>query len=466
MKKTLLLTLSVLVAMVTYGKKQVVVETPVAEPVQEVDETQVTEECLMNVSLFNEACKNKQYADAYEPWLEVFNTCPTANKAIYSKGADILDWKIKQCTTDAEKKEFIDLLMKLYDKRIKYFGDDPKYPKAYILGQKGVDYCDFHPEDTLKTCAYEWLKAAIDGMGKNVQMTVVQKFNEVSSGLYKSDPNKYGSQYLADYQTMSDILGAVSSDSTSKYASVAKDIKSFVDETFVRSGVADCAKLDEIYGVMVQKNLGDVDLLGKIMYLYRKVGCGESEVYFTAAAASHKLRPTAESAAGCGRMCIKKKEYTQAIKYFEEALKLTDATEKEDKADYYFAIAYVEFTYLNKYPEARTNIKKSLEMVPDQGKCYLLWALVYASSKPYGSDIPAAKAAILNKTVYWLAVDKCQKAKAVDETVAKEANEFISSYSKYFPTKEEMFDLPNEFSGESFTVGGWIQERTTKRAAK
>ena len=34
------------------------------------------------------------------------------------------------------------------------------------------------------------------------------------------------------------------------------------------------------------------------------------------------------------------------------------------------------------------------------------------------------------------------------------------------PTKEEMFDLPNELGGSTFIVGGWINEKTVCRPAK
>ena len=77
-----------------------------------------------------------------------------------------------------------------------------------------------------------------------------------------------------------------------------------------------------------------------------------------------------------------------------------------------------------------------------------------------------AKAAILNKSVFWVAVDKFQKAKMVDPDVTEDANKLIASYSKYFPTKEEIFDLPELHEGESFTVAGWIRESTTCRAAR
>ena len=136
--------------------------TKVAEPAkeeakQEVEEAEptVTEECVINVSLFNESVKNKQYADAWEPWWQVYTTCPNANKAIYTRGDELVEWKISQTQDEEEYHKLRDLLMELHDKRIKYFGDDPKYPKAYILGLKGVDYCNFYKEDPEKEKAYE-----------------------------------------------------------------------------------------------------------------------------------------------------------------------------------------------------------------------------------------------------------------------------------------------------------------------
>ena len=172
MKKTLLIAiLCVLIPSLVLAKKVKKEEVvAVEEPAEQVDETIVTEECLMNVSLFNESCKNKQYAEA---------------------GADILGWKIEQTTDPAERKALVDLLMQMYDKRIKYFGDDPKYPVHYILGLKGVDYCNYCTDDALKLPAYEWLKTAIEKLGSSSQLTMIQKFNEVSSNLYKSDPSKY-----------------------------------------------------------------------------------------------------------------------------------------------------------------------------------------------------------------------------------------------------------------------------------
>ena len=143
-------------------------------------------------------------------------------------------------------------------------------------------------------------------------------------------------------------------------------------------------------------------------------------------------------------MSAKKGDYREAINYYEEAISRAqelDAND-EDIADYQYNIALIYFSNLKNYPQARAYARQSLSSKEDQGRCYIVIGLCYAASQPYSSaDYPAAKAAILNKTVFWAAVDKFAQAKRVEPTCAADADKLISTYSKYFPTKEEMFEF-------------------------
>ena len=457
------------------AKKPKKVESAPAEvnPVAVVeDETpEITEECIINVSLFVESAKNKQYADAYGPWLEVYNNCPNANKAIYSRGSAILEWKYNNATTEEEKNEIRQLVLQMHDKRIKWFGDDPKYPTAYILGQKGLDYCKFYPEDPLKLDAYNWIKQSVTEMGTESQLAVIVKLMELSNELYKADPEKYGPQYLADYALISPILQTLWDDPASKNATAAAQSKEYVDNMFALSGAASCDKLDELYANYVNTNGQYLEDMLKLMRLYQRVNCTESEVYFAAAEAAHKLKPTTESASGCGSMSLKRGEYTDAINYYKQAIELIDENDPEGdvtRADLQYRISYIYMDKLNRYADARMFANLSMNSNPNQkGRCYIMIGLCYASSQPYQTpDFSAAKAAILNKTVFWAAVDKFNKAKAVDETCVDDANKLIATYSKYFPSKEEIFDLPTEFGSGTFVVGGWINESTVVRPKK
>jgi len=469
MKKTLLLmALAAVVPALACAKKPVKnVEPEPAPTVVEEEDPVITEECLGQVSLFSEYCKTKAYADAYEPWFEVYKNCPNANKAIYSKGALILEWKYKNAANDAEKNQIAELAMQMYDKRIKYFGDDPKYPKDYILGQKAVDYFTYFPDNTTNMEAYGWLKQSVIGMGNNSQLSVLVKLAEVSTAIYKANPEAFADQYISDYQMVSTTLQAIWDNPASKNATAAAQQKEYVDGLFAASGAASCEKMDELYRNYVTTNGQYLEDMLKLMRLFKSVGCTESDVYFAAAEAAHKLQPTEESAAGCAKMCTKKEDWTGALDYYAAALSLIEDDTDEDRADYYLAMATILMDKLHRYSDARTMARRAMEADPSKaGRSYLLIGLCYAASQPYQApEYPAAKAAILNKTVYWAAVDQFQKARQYEDC-AVDAAKLIAAYSKYFPTKEEMFDLPAAFSEGYFIVGGWINEKTTCRPAK
>ena len=447
--------------------KKAVEEAPVqAAAVVEEEEPTITEECVINVSLFHESVKNKMYADAYGPWWEVYTTCPNANKSIYTDGAKIVE-ALYQATSDpAEKERLAKLAIEMQDKRIRFFGNDPKYPKAYILGEKGLAYVDFYGESKLEE-ARACLRESAEAMGTKSKMMVLKSLVDVSYALYKQDKDGKAEQLISDYELASNLLGDQASDPNNKNADLASKQKDYVDNIFAISGAADCSKLDELYWDDVRDNVNNLEVLQKIVKLYKRVRCTESDIYFSACEAAHKLQPTDESAAGCASMSAKKGDYEQAVAYYDEAIKLAMIEDElEDVADYQYNAAFYCYNNLKKYQEARKYALasiatlNSLGMNKGQGRCYIIIGMCYAATQLYPQD---AKGRILNKTVYWVAVDKFVKAKQVDPSVEAQANEFISSYSKYYPSKEERFDLPNEFSGSTYFVGGWIGESTNIR---
>lgn len=189
LKNLFVVALAAAVPALAMAKKptKVAAEAPVVAPEPDAEPV-ITEECVMNVSLFHEAVKNKMFADAYEPWYEVYTTCPNANKSIYSDGSKIVE-ALYQATADpAEKARLAKLGIEMQDKRIRFFGNDPKYPKAYILGEKGLAYLDFYGEEKV-TEARECLHQSAAGMGAASKIMVLVKLVDASYAVYKKDGN-------------------------------------------------------------------------------------------------------------------------------------------------------------------------------------------------------------------------------------------------------------------------------------
>ncbi len=435
------------------GENTEVTAQPDAIPTVSDEVPIVTEECLVNVSLFNESAKNKQYADALIPWNAAYTQCPGANKAIYSRGREIVQWELTQAKDDASYKKVFEKLMGMYDNRIKYFGNDEKYPTAWILGLKGLDYVAFAKNDELKKPAYGWLEKSIDGMKENTEMEVIRIFMILSDGMYKANP-QHAEKFIADYLKIDELLEQIAANKDLKSSEAASQLKPSLEYLFAQSGAADCNTLDGLYRDKITQNINNYDYLINVINFYKGVSCTESEVYFKAAVAAHKVKPTVASANALAEMSFKKKDLSKAISYYEEATKLEE--NKIDKAEYQYKIAQL-YSNLDNNSRAREAARNSLEFNPNNGKPYILIGKLYAGSSNIFDD------PVLRKTVFWAAVDKFQRARSVDSSVADEANDLIRRYSVYFPSKDDMFFKPELGDGKSFFVGGWIGESTTCR---
>lgn len=415
--------------------------------------TTITEDCKINLSLFTQHAKVKNYSDALDPWQKAYNECPSISKNIYILGEKILDWQMSQAQTDAEKEEIFSKLMKLYDDRILYFGDDVKTPANDILGQKAVKYNKYKPQNY--DVYYPWIKQSIAGMKTSSDIQNVQLFMVCSYEKYKLDTT-FATEFIQNYTIASEIMDSKINDPNSKNAEAYALVKQNIDLMFASSGVADCHKMNEVFLSNIEANKDNAEYLKNAMQLFKRMKCLDQEAYFKASTYSHNIQPSAESATGLGNMSYTKSDYENAIKYYNEAIKLSD--NNEDMADNYMRLAQV-YNKLKQYSKVKENCKASIEKNPNESAPYVLLGLAYAQATV--SDDPT-----LAKAKYWAAVDQFIKARNVekDEESLNQINSLIRSYSSYYPTKEEVFMHPDISDGKSYYVGGWINENTTVRS--
>ena len=197
-------------------------------------------------------------------------------------------------------------------------------------------------------------------------------------------------------------------------------------------------------------------MLKKLTKLLDRKKCTEDQLYFDATVKLYDLEPSPESAYMIGKMLMKNQKYAEAIDYLKEGEKLEDS---ENKADCFLYIAEC-YRILKNYSSARTYALKSAGERPGDGNPYIIIGDMYAAStKNCGSND------LEKKAVYWAAVDKYRKAKRVDPDIADIANDRISSYSIYFPIKDDIF-FHGLNEGDEYIVECWINEKTTIRAAK
>ncbi len=412
--------------------------------------------CLENLSLYYEYYKQKNYAEAYPKWEIAFNECPASNKNLYSHGERIVEGLYRKEKDAAKKAEYYDLLMKVYDQRAKYFGNDKRYPTAYIMGKKAITMLRYNRDNTevIKE-AQPLLENSYKELGVKTQYPALLTYMINSAAMYKL--NELSGEKLVDVYT--NVTETLNTQKTAlpKYADKIQETIVNVEKIFAQSGAANCETLAEIFGPQLANHTEDLAWLKRVNRLLNKSDCGESELFYHSSEYLHKIEPSSSSAFGLSHMYMKTGDLDKAISYLSDAISLEE--DPDSKAKYHNTLGLIYMSQ-KKYSQTRAEARKAIALRSDWGAPYILIGKAYAASaSSYGST------EFEHKTVYWAAIDQFAKAKSVDADALAEANENIALYSQYFPNTEEIF-FQGLKAGDSYKIGGWIGVTTTVRVKK
>ena len=417
-----------------------------------------TEDCNKNSSISHEAVRAGNFKDAYLPWKEVLKACPTLKFYTFNDGIKILSAFLNEIKdrNSADYKKYFDELMEVYDLRMQYTPNFQHLKGTPTVGDtkgsKAISYIAYAPNLDVNQ-AYAWLKESIEAEKEGSKSPILHYFLDMSLNKLKADPN-HKEQFIQDYLTDSEYVdAAIAAENDPAKKQALQQVKDNLVAMFINSGTADCESLQAIYGPKVEANQTDSTYLKKAISVMKMMKCTESEAYFQASYYMYKINPTADAATGCGYMAYKKGDFDTAIKYFDEALSLESDSEKKAQLCYIVAASLFNSKKLS---QARSYLQKAIGFKENFGDAYILLAQLYASSPNWNDE------SALNKCTYFVVIDKLQRAKAVDPSVADKANELISTYARYTPKAEDLFMLGIK-AGDRVTIGGWIGESTTVR---
>ena len=417
-----------------------------------------TEDCNKNSSISHEAVRAGNFKDAYLPWKEVLKACPTLKFYTFNDGIKILSAFLNEIKdrNSADYKKYFDELMEVYDLRMQYTPNFQHLKGTPTVGDtkgsKAISYIAYAPNLDVNQ-AYAWLKESIEAEKEGSKSPILHYFLDMSLNKLKADPN-HKEQFIQDYLTDSEYVdAAIAAENDPAKKQALQQVKDNLVAMFINSGTADCESLQSIYGPKVEANQTDSAYLKKAIAVMKMMKCTESEAYFQASYYMYKINPTADAATGCGYMAYKKGDFDTAIKYFDEALSLESDSEKKAQLCYIVAASLFNSKKLS---QARSYLQKAIGFKENFGDAYILLAQLYASSPNWNDE------SALNKCTYFVVIDKLQRAKAVDPSVADKANELISTYARYTPKAEDLFMLGIK-AGDRVTIGGWIGESTTVR---
>jgi len=406
---------------------------------------------ITNASLYVQMVKQKNYVEALPGWRYVYTNAPAYQKTTYSKGATIM----RGMYIKTKDVKYLDTLMMVYDQRIKYFGKDRKYPEGWILGRKGSDLFKYKKKDIASVKeAYSIMKKSIELEGLKSGASVINSTMEASGILVKAGEIE-AEEVIDNYLLFMDMAKKqIDAEAKPEKKENLENARKNVERIFFAAGVADCETLSNIFTPKFEANKDDMVLINKILRMLNRQECEDGALYAMVAERKYELEPNADAAHNLAKMFIKKKEFGKSKGYLEQAIELEE--DADIKADLHYKLAYILLSQ-NQLSASKSNALKAASLKSGWGAPYLLIGKAYASySKKYGTT------SLDHQKVYWVAVDKFLKAKAIDSECAEEARELINTYSKYFPGKEEAF-FEGIKNGDVVKIGDWINETTKAR---
>lgn len=436
---------------------------------------------LENNSLYFEYSKQKNYAEAFDFWLPLYEEAPDYNKNLYIEGEKIVLSKINAAikAKDVESRlKYADLLMGMYDNRMKYFGNDEKMPAAKILGTKANNYLSFYGGKADLDSAYTWLSTSVSALTDQADAKVLVRWVDVSLKKYQKDAT-FKSDYIANYMKGSEYIDGsldnwykrldndvkalhdASEDNDAKAAKDSVTCEQFIafiktqkvalTGNFAASGAADVPTLVEVFEPQVESKKEDATFLNNVSKLLGRSKAGkETELYFKVAEYSYALAPSLQSAKGMAQLSMKNQDWDKAILYLEESLGF--AVQPEDKADILLLEANVYYKYKNNFSKGRELCRQVISLDKTTADPYIFIADMYRQS---AKMVLPNEDAVVQSTVYMAAVEELQKAKAVEPGRAAEINAMIQAYKKAYPEKSQLF-MKGMQSGSTYHIPGWM----------
>ena len=416
-------------------------------------------ECDADISVYREAFKQWDgKASSANPvmisaWRRVFLNCPSYKERTLTDGTKIVNNALIRGTKDeALKEKYIDTLVMVYETRIQYFPKTKAGDQVgNIKGRMGVDLMAF---PSRMEQAYNALKEAILIDGNNSNYAFIDAYFTTIINMVKAGKLDE-SVILDEYSHLMDIAEF----NIKKYTEEGneKALNNYIQTKANLEGMvqpyANCEDLVRIYQKKFDAEPDNVELLNKIATVLAGRNCDKSDLYLAVAIKLHKLNPSPESAYFIGKRYLVDQEYSKAVSYLLEATKSSDTKSAEQAYKYLAQIMLKE----GKGEQGRAYARKAIELDKTDGEPYMIIGYLYASAGKECNENP-----LHAKAVLWAAVDKFQKAKEVDPSMAAKANEMIRDYSKMFPTSEDAF-FYNVFEGDTYEVGCWINETTKAR---
>ncbi|HCQ30671.1 MAG TPA: hypothetical protein DIU39_10315, partial [Flavobacteriales bacterium] len=240
-------------------------------------------ECLKALAIVGDNVKSDPKI-AIQYWRKAYKICPASSKNIYIHGEQLFEYMIKNSKSEEARKAYADTLMKIYDDRIKYFGQE-----GYVLGKKGSDMLKYQPEKLEE--AYKVLNKSIELEGNKSSAGTLVSAMLVAAKLQRDDKISEDDVLNTFEKTMAIVdFNLKNNTKKQKYYLQAQENIEKIAEPYLT-----CDKLVPLAEKNYEANKEDLEWLKKTIKLLKAKKCVEAPIFATIAENIFKKEPNAEA---------------------------------------------------------------------------------------------------------------------------------------------------------------------------
>lgn len=392
-------------------------------------------------ALYNDALDMKDYKTALEPLEWLLSNTPNLNKAIYINGEKIYV-ALEKKAEGAEKIALQDKLLKLYDDRIKHFGQEKvviqkKGTKLYNYVMKREDAKDKYEE---YLAFYEKIHTLCGNKTRRANLIYNMDFVYRLGKRKKLTEDQIIEKYEKIAETIEKNIETAPDAKKAKWESTKKK----VDAKFEAVVTIDCDFVRNRWGSILKSTPDDTKLAKKTIRYMLQGKCTDDPLFYTAVENVHAKEPTIQTGNILYKKYLSEEKNDKALEYINQVIELAGES-PEDQAEAYKALAKMNKKD-NQYVEARKNFLKAIEIDNKQAsECYTQIGNMYMSSRTAclaKSDPNPVK----DRAVYFAAYAMYQKA---GNSAA------MSRAASQFPSINDIFQY-NMKEGDMVQVECWV----------
>jgi len=402
--------------------------------------------CVRSFSLFQSDFQQQNFSAAIVHWRKVWRDCPQASVNLAPRGIQMYQNFIARELDQNKKMALVDTLMMVYEKGMIL---RPQNKGNYLVNM-AQDILKFADTPENKPKLLEILEETMSVEKEKTSAWTYANYMKIVMELNAAG-TLTDEELLEDYTKVSDFISDAIKITNDEELAKARDM---IDDSFSNSSAASCENLLKIYGEKYDDNKDNADFLRKLTRMLVRKECTDSELFEKASEQQYALNPSSASVYNMARLFLRKDNFEKALEYFENAIE--SESDPIDKASYNFQLGVIYLTKYHRYNDAKRYTVEAIKLRPDWGEPYQLLSSIYVNGPKVGEDD------FEKQYVYWVAVDKLQRARSVDPDNAARYDQTIRTLIQHFPKKEEAFFRGIQ-EGATISVGGWINETTRAR---